>query len=221
MKKKTLKLSTLFISIGYASLLVTLLIAAFNFYMEVKTTDTTEKVLNTLIPQIPHYSNSVSINHQTDNYRENPKYSESNSISYYELNPEIDMSTVDINNTGYVGILNIPAIGLELPVIDVWNYSNLNFAPCRYSGTAYNGNFVICAHSYQTHFGKIGSLREGDTVTFTDIEGNKFEYEVLTTDVLNPTDIDEMLSEDYDLTLFTCNFSGKARITVRCKKIID
>ena len=37
--------------------------------------------------------------------------------------------------------------------------------------------------------------------------------------VLEPTDIEEMLSEEWDLSLFTCTFGGATRITVRCERL--
>ena len=33
------------------------------------------------------------------------------------------------------------------------------------------------------------------------------------------SDIDGMVNSGYDLSLFTCNYGGKARVTVRCDRV--
>ena len=56
-------------------------------------------------------------------------------------------------------------------------------------------------------------------MTFTDMDAQTIYYEVVALDVLGPYDVEEMTSGEYDLTLFTCNYSGKARVTVRCDRM--
>ena len=76
-------------------------------------------------------------------------------IPDYLLNPDMDMPEYTLKSLGDVaciGILEIPALDLELPVISSWSYSSLRLAPCRYSGSAYKGDLVIAAHNYQSHF---------------------------------------------------------------------
>lgn len=136
----------------------------------------------------------------------------------YVLNPEMEMPTQELDGVSYIGIVNFPTLDLKLPVIDVWSYKNLKIAPCRYSGSAYSGNFVVCAHNYRSHFGKLGRLRIGDEVVFTDVDGNEFHYEVAELDTVKPTAVDSVKNDDWDLTLFTCTMSGQSRMTVRCIK---
>ena len=138
-------------------------------------------------------------------------------IPDYILDPTREMPTVEIGGSDYVGTLEIPALELSLPVLSQWSYANLRIAPCRYSGTAYQGSFVIAAHNYRSHFGQLGSLSIGDTVTFTDVDSNLFSYRVAEVQVLEPTAIEEMVMEGWDLTLFTCTIGGQARLTVRCE----
>jgi sortase A len=76
---------------------------------------------------------------------------------------------------------------------------------------------IICAHNYDRHFGQIKNLKEGDKVTFTDVYGDRFDYEVSEVTILQPTDVEEMKDpSDWDLTLFTCTIGGATRVTVRC-----
>ena len=137
----------------------------------------------------------------------------------YLRNPEMEMPVVEIEGNGYIGLLEIPALGLSLPVMSEWSYPNLKLAPCRYSGSAYTGNFTIAGHNYSTHFGPIRELNAGDSITFTDMQGNRFAYEVQVVETLEATAVADMVSEEWDLTLFTCDLSGESRITVRCLRV--
>lgn len=137
-------------------------------------------------------------------------------IPDYILNPNKEMPTVLIDGNAYIGILSVPEINIVLPVMEDWNYSHLNTVPCRYAGTAYKKGFVICAHNYETHFGNLRYLDVGSKILFTDIDGNEFQYRVAEIENLPSTAIEEMTSNDWNLTLFTCTFGGGARVTVRC-----
>ena len=140
-------------------------------------------------------------------------------IPDYVLNPEEDMPSEEIDGNLYIGILEIPAISLELPIIADWSYPGLQIAPCRYSGSAYLGNLVIAGHNYLSHFGYLKTLSLGDEVTFTDTDGNVFRYEVSEIEILSPYAVTEMTSGDWDLTLFTCTVGGQSRVTVRCAQV--
>ena len=140
-------------------------------------------------------------------------------IPDYRLDPNREMPTNTVNGKTYVGVLSIPTLGLELPVIQQWNYSNLRTAPCRYTGSPYSNDLVIAAHNYMSHFGNLKKLCTGDPVVFTDMEGNIFRYEVSVLETLQPTAVDEMTSGQWPLSLFTCTVGGKMRVTVRCELI--
>ena len=149
--------------------------------------------------------------------RPSPEQGEALEIPDYVLNPDMEMPTVEIDGYEYIGVLSIPSLGLELPVMSGWSYPALRVAPCRYLGSAYSGGFVIMAHNYARHFGAIGTLAPGEGVSFTDTDGNVFEYAVAETQILQPAAVDEMSSGGWDLTLFTCTPGGRTRVTVRCE----
>ena len=161
--------------------------------------------------------------------QENKKASESpdasdkedeQNIPDYLLNPDMDMPEYTLKSLGDVaciGILEIPALDLELPVISSWSYSSLRLAPCRYSGSAYKGDLVIAAHNYQSHFGGLRTLPEGSEVFFTDAVGNRFSYYVAVTEALTPWSVDDMTSGEWPLTLFTCTLDSQNRVTMRCE----
>lgn len=138
------------------------------------------------------------------------------SMPDYMLNPDMEMPTQTIDGIDYIGVLEIPSLNLELPVISQWSYPNLRIAPCRYSGSAYSGGLVIAAHNYDSHFGRLKTLQTDDEVIFTDIDGNTFTYKVAVMEILEPLATEEMKSEEWDLSLFTCTIGGRSRVTVRC-----
>ena len=142
-------------------------------------------------------------------------------IPAYLLDPGREMPAVEVDGSRYIGVLEVPSLGLELPVMETWSYPNLRVAPCRYSGSAYQDDMIVAAHNYKTHFGQLKELRSGDEVRFTDTEGNVFRYAVAEMETLGKYDVEEMTSGDWDLTLFTCTYGGQSRVTVRCLRTAE
>ena len=120
----------------------------------------------------------------------------------------------------YAGVIAIPDLSLELPVIDQWNYARLKVAPCRQSGAAADGDLVIAAHNYKSHFGYLDRLEPGASVIFTDMEGTVYRYAVEEIRQLEPEDAEDVssvFSSEYPLVLYTCTPGGKARVAVFCR----
>ena len=120
----------------------------------------------------------------------------------------------------YAGVIAIPDLSLELPVIDQWNYARLKVAPCRQSGAAADGDLVIAAHNYKSHFGYLDRLPPGASVIFTDMEGTVYRYAVEEIRQLEPEDVEDVssvFSSEYPLVLYTCTPGGKARVAVFCR----
>lgn len=135
-----------------------------------------------------------------------------------ETDMEMPVKTVD--GVNYIGVIAVPSLSLELPVASEWSYERLKTSPCRYSGSVYSGDMVLCAHNYSSHFGQIKTLKPGDAVVFTDVDGNVYNYEVAELETLQPAAVDEMKSGEWDLTLFTCTIGGQTRVTVRCDRVL-
>ena len=104
----------------------------------------------------------------------------------------------DLNQ--YDGYIKIPKLNLELPVMKKPTQANLKKSPCIYSGTAKDSNLIIAAHNYSAHFGKINQLENGDK------------------EKINGSNSEQMQNENYALTLFTCDYTGRDRITIRCER---
>ncbi len=144
-----------------------------------------------------------------------------NDIPFYEIYPDMPMPVKVIDGREYIGKLYIEKLDRELPILSEFSYDGLRTAPCRYKGSIYKDDMIIAGHNYKTHFGNFRSLTIGDRVTFTDMDGNVFEYTIDAVENVDGRNIEGMEAGDWDLSLFTCNYRGDARVTMRCKRIIQ
>lgn len=200
------------ILLGLLLIAAALFLTAYNLYDEQRAEQSALQVIDRLedyLPsEVPTEASTEPIVEQAPMPSDAPDY---------VLCPDMEMPVETINGIDYIGVLQIPSLELELPIASEWNYPNLKTAPCRYSGSAYLNNMIICAHNYSSHFGKLKNLSEEDVATFTDMAGNVFIYKMVERETLNPSDIEEMEDGDWDLTLFTCTVGGKTRVTIRFK----
>ena len=148
-----------------------------------------------------------------------PNKPESTEALSLPLDPE--MPVVTLGGYEYVGYVEIPTLGLKLPVMAEWDYTRLQIAPCRQFGSSRTDNLVIAAHNYDTHFGKLKELSKGDTVIFTDMEGIVSTYCIEKLETLSPDAVDTVLNSGYDLVLYTCTKGGKTRVTVFCDRAAE
>ena len=83
-----------------------------------------------------------------------------NQLSGNKNNPVsvIEMPVKRVQGTDFSAVLSIPSLSLELPVRDKWSYPGLRRSPCRFSGSAYTDDLVICGHNYGAHFGNLKNL---------------------------------------------------------------
>lgn len=168
-----------------------------------------ESILHELKDEIPQYVTEEETLQVQEDYDLFAEYEE-------ETVPE--METVEIDGNVYIGYISVPALSVELPVLSEWSYPNLKISPCRYVGNLYENDLIICAHNYNTHFGRINELHTDDEILFTDVSGKEYHYSVINIEQLPGTAVEDMKfgdADDWDLTLFTCTLSGQSRMTVR------
>ena len=196
-------------ALGLLLLLAALGLTAYNLWLDARASMSVDVVLERLTPtlssrqsELPPLSSGEAL--------------EEAFVPDYVLNPEMAMPEETIDGRNYIGVLDIPALGLSFPIISEWSYDALQIVPCRYSGSAYLDNLVIAGHNYRSHFVSLPQLQPGDTVTFTDMDGNVFSYEVSSLETLSPYAVSDMTSGDWDLTLFTCTVGGQSRLAIRC-----
>lgn len=206
MKKK----GNIWIFLGLLLLAAALCLTVWNMDQANQAGDEAQTILEELTVQVAQHR-------ETEGEEEPAAETMDPNLPDYVRFPHMEMPTASIQGYDYIGVLEIPALRLALPIMDTWDYIRLRIAPCRYQGSAYQKDMILCAHNYVTHFGQIGNLSPGDNVTFTDVDGNVFFYRVTEIETLSPTAVEEMEAGDWDLTLFTCTVGGSTRITVRCE----
>ena len=133
------------------------------------------------------------------------------------LDPEMPVAMLE--GYGYVGYVEIPALGLKLPVMSDWDYTRLEIAPCRQFGSSRTDDLVIAAHNFESHFGRLKEMSLGNTVTFTDMAGIVNTYRAEMIELLSPKDVEAVQNSGYDLVLYTCTKGGQTRIVLFCNRM--
>lgn len=118
-----------------------------------------------------------------------------------------------------VGVIKIPEVSVQLPILNEWNYDLLNIAPCRYSGSVIGRDLIILGHNYQSHFTPLKNSEVGDRVEFLDVNNNTYQYRIEKIEELYKTELDRLTSSEYDLTIFTCTYGGQSRFVARCRLV--
>lgn len=217
MNKRRKTVGRWLMGVGLLLLAAAAALTAYNIWDTHRATETANQVLEQLMSAIPE-----PLPVQTSPSGEVlPMPEPEEEIPDYVLAPEMEMPVQKVDGNGYIGVLEIPSLGLSLPVMSEWSYDNLKAAPCRYSGSIYTDDAVIAAHNYRGHFGALSRLLADSEILFTDVDGNVFQYRVAGLEPLSATAVEEMTSGEWDLTLFTCTMSGQSRLTVRAERIME
>lgn len=193
MTKNNKKPGQISMTLGLLLVAAALLIAVYNVYDSYRAQKASEAVLEQMAERVP-----------------------SEDLKIYRRFPWIDMPETEIDGNMYIGYAELPDRGISLPILSDWSYRGLRIAPCRYKGSVYMGDMIICGHNYRSHFGQFAEVTAGERVRFTDMWGNVFNYTVKAVETIPTKDVEAMEAGDWDLTLFTCNRSGRQRITLRC-----
>lgn len=131
-----------------------------------------------------------------------------------------------IQGNKVVGIIKIPKIELEYPVLENTSKESLNLSITKFLGNEINeiGNVTLAGHNNLngTMFGKIRKLEVGDIIELTDIQNVTLKYEIFKTYVIDPNDISCILPEQEgtrEVTLITCTNGNKNRLIVKAREV--
>ena len=143
--------------------------------------------------------------------------------------PSFDLSAYDVED-GIIGVISIPAIGVEMPIYLGATSDNMAKGAVHLSQTSLpiggdNTNSVIAGHcgwKGADYFRYLSDLESGDTVTVTNL-WETLTYEVCGAAVIEPSDIDAILIQPGKdmLTLITCHpyaSGGKYRLVIYCER---
>ena len=147
-----------------------------------------------------------------------------------EPDDDPEMPVIEVEGNYYIGILEIPSLQLTLPVMDRWDYTRLKISPCVYSGSYKTDDLVICAHNYARHFSPVKRIDIGADVYLITVDCRVYHYQVTNRETLQPGAVENMIentnntidgtvTNEWDLTLFTCNTGGQTRCAIRCARI--
>ena len=124
------------------------------------------------------------------------------------------MPILSINGTDFVGILEMPRYESELPVCAEWG--RLTKHPCQFGGSVYDGTMQIGATSQKGQYEFYREISVGDTVIFTDMEGNRYTYTITNLHYEKHADKTTLNREEATLTLFIKNVYDFEYLIVFC-----
>ena len=169
-----------------------------------------------------------------DNFRERKLNSqEDNALELFEERiekkpdePVVEKQTYSVNYNGYtiLGRLQIPKVYIDTVILAEQTYAAMNLGVIKSYGVDLNtkGGFVLAGHNFRgssVFIYYVHRLVSGDVITITDARGIQKNYYVYEVDrYVSPTDVSYLTStDDYHLTIVTCESGGKSRIIVKAR----
>lgn len=144
-------------------------------------------------------------------------------VKEQELTEEID---AEIGGYKVVGIITIPKINVEYPILEETNEESLSLSVTKFWGNKINGieNVTIAGHNNLNgaKFGRIDELEKGDIIELTDIQNITIQYEVFDTYTIDPNDISCILQVEEgtrEVTLITCKNGKSNRFIVKAREV--
>lgn len=128
----------------------------------------------------------------------------------------MSMPVLEIDGEDYAGLIEIPALGLTLPLADKWDKRTAMKHPCRFDGTVYDSTLIVGGADRPGQFAGFDMIQPGSIVTVTDMTGWTFEYVIYRIDRSSTASETVLKAGDADLTLFVRNTYGLDYILLRC-----
>lgn len=138
-------------------------------------------------------------------------------------------TTVELNSSGkffVVGLIKIPKINIQYPILSNTTDELLKMAPCRFYGPYPNqiGNLCIAGHNYDDNrfFSNLYKLNIGDVINIYDSNNSCITYSIYQKYEISIKDT-SCTSQDTngakEITLVTCNNINKNRLIVKAMEI--
>ena len=147
-----------------------------------------------------------------------------------EVVVEVPQEQRSVSNDGTeyysIGVINIPSINVNYPILSTYSDSLLKIAPCKFHGPNPNqvGNLCIAGHNYRNSkfFSKVPNLENGDIIEITDLSGNTVTYAVYDKFIVNPDQLEctsQLTGGRREITLITCTDDNKQRHIIKAREI--
>lgn len=127
------------------------------------------------------------------------------------------MPVLSVEETDFIGILEIPGYGCALPVQATWG--DPGKMPSRFSGSVYDGTLQIGATTQRGQCDFYREISVGDLVRFTDVEGNCYSYTVTALRYADHADRQTLAKTPAQLTLFIKNIYAFEYLIISCDPI--
>ena len=127
------------------------------------------------------------------------------------------MPAISIEGTDFLGVLEMPKFDSALPICADWEKTSKY--PCRFSGSVYDQTIKIGATSQKGQYDFYPEISVGDSVLFTDAEGNRYSYTVTNLQYENHADKTALNRNDSSLTLFIKNVYDFEYLIVSCNAL--
>ena len=124
------------------------------------------------------------------------------------------MSVLSVDGTDFVGIVELPHDESTLPVCADWGKTSKY--PCRFSGSIYDGTMQIGATTQKGQYDVYRELSVGDTVIYTDVEGNRYTFAITSLRYEKHADQAALQYQEAPLTLFIKNIYSFEYLIVFC-----
>ena len=128
----------------------------------------------------------------------------------------MEMPAMQIAGEDYIGLLEIPAFGLTLPIGSSWDAGKVTSYPCRFWGTVYDGSLVVGGADQAGQLDCLDQIWDGSVVTVTDMTGSVFRYVVSRVERSKSAQAEVLLDDTADLSLFVRDAYNLEYIIVRC-----
>ena len=212
------KLGIVCILLGAALIGSALLLFGYNRAEDAHAGTASQEAVSEIQKQIEQ-AQTVAMETQVTNQEDNINHSPEPSMDEILESNDEPYTTGPVTMVGdyeYIGVLDLPA--LNLSIMSDWDYERLKMAPCRQFGSAATDDLVIAGHNYINHFGSLGMLKAGDSVTFTGTDGAVNTYVVSETATISPTETEKVTESGYPLVLYTCTYGRQSRIVIYCSR---
>lgn len=127
------------------------------------------------------------------------------------------MPILSVEETDFVGIIEMPRYGSVLPVCATWG--SLSQYPCCFSGNIHNRTMQIGGTSQMGQYDFYREISVGDAVFFTDMEGNRYTYAVTDLHYAKNANQITLRRKNAALTLFIKNIYAFEYLIVFCDVI--
>lgn len=140
---------------------------------------------------------------------------------------ETGLSVVEYKGYKVIGIIKIPKIDLEYPILEKTTKESMLISISRFWGGDINGygNVSLAGHNNRatlTMFGKNKYLEIGDSIFLTGLDNKTIEYKIYKTFLTDPNDVTILKTTDdksREVTLITCSKGHENRLIIKAKEI--